>query len=95
MDELSRRRMAHNEAVFREINEEIEGNRFTLGKQAYVCECVDRACEQTIELSGDEYEAVRASPDRFVVVPGHVQPEVEHVVEQTPGYTVVEKDVPV
>jgi hypothetical protein len=29
------------------------------------------------------------------VAPGHVMPEVEHVVATAPAYTIVEKDVPV
>ncbi len=95
MDELTRRRLAHNEALFRTVNEEIDENRSSGGKQAYVCECVDPDCAQTIELTASEYEAVRARPVRFVVAPGHVVREIEHVVATAPSYTVVEKDVPV
>lgn len=95
MDELTRRRLAHNEALFRAVNEEIDDNRSTPGKRAYVCECVDPDCARTIELDAGEYETVRASPDRFVVAPGHVLPEVEHVVASAAAYTIVEKDVPV
>jgi hypothetical protein len=95
MDELTRRRLAHNEALFRTVNEEIDENRASGGKRAYVCECVDPGCAQTIELTGSEYELVRARDDRFVVAPGHVLPEVEHVVASKPDYTVVEKDVSV
>jgi hypothetical protein len=95
MDDLTRRRLAHNEALFRTVNEEIDGNRSSDGKQAYVCECVDPDCVQTVELTASEYETVRASPDRFVVAPGHVVREIEHVVATQPEYTIVEKDVPV
>jgi hypothetical protein len=95
MDELTRRRLAHNESLFRAVNEEIDENRSSGGKQAYVCECVDPGCALTIELTADEYETVRASPARFVVAPGHVVPEIEHVVASVPDYTIVEKDVPV
>jgi hypothetical protein len=95
MDELTKRRLAHNEALFRTVNEEIDENRASDGKRAYVCECVDPDCAATIELTATEYETVRARPDRFVVAPGHVLPEVEHVVAAEPDYTIVEKDVPV
>jgi hypothetical protein len=95
MDELTKRRLAHNEALFRAVNEEIDDLRASGGRRPYVCECADADCAQTIELTGPEYEAVRATPDRFVVAPGHVMPEVEHVVARSADYTVVEKDVPV
>jgi hypothetical protein len=42
-------------------------------------------------MTAAEYARVRSSPERFVVVPGHVLPEVEHVVERTDAYEVVEK----
>jgi len=95
VDELTKRRLAHNEALFRAVNEEIEENRSSGDEQAYVCECVDPECAQTIELTAREYELVRARADRFVVAPGHVLPAVEHVVAREPEYTIVEKDVPV
>jgi hypothetical protein len=39
-----------------------------------------------------EYEAVRAEPTRFAIVPGHEQPEIETIVERhDPTYLVVEK----
>jgi hypothetical protein len=94
MDELTKRRLAHNEALFRAVNEEIDDQRESGGRRPYVCECVDPGCTQTIELTRPEYQAVRANADRFVVAPGHVLPEVEHVVATSSGYAVVEKDVP-
>jgi hypothetical protein len=39
----------------------------------------------------DEYEALRAEPTRFAVKPGHVLPDQERIVEERPGYAVVEK----
>jgi hypothetical protein len=95
MDELSRRRLTHNEALFRAVNDEIDEHRASGAKRSYVCECVDPDCTQPIELTASEYEAVRASPDRFVVASDHVVPEIEHVVATAPDYTVVEKDVSV
>ena len=38
-----------------------------------------------------EYEAVRADPHRFVLVPGHEVAGVEVVIERKPDYVVVEK----
>jgi hypothetical protein len=44
-----------------------------------------------IQLSIAEYEAIRHSPIRFPVKPGHDYPEFERVVEEHEGYVVVEK----
>jgi hypothetical protein len=95
MDELTRRRLAHNEALFREVNEEIESHRVSAGPATYVCECTDTACAAELQLTADEYAAVRAGDARFVVAPGHVLPAIEHVVARTDDHTIVEKDVPV
>jgi hypothetical protein len=37
----------------------------------FLCECGNESCTETIRLDLEEYEAVRASPHRFVMVPGH------------------------
>jgi hypothetical protein len=38
-----------------------------------------------------EYERVRGQRDRFAVVPGHERDEIEHVVEQSDRYAIVDK----
>jgi hypothetical protein len=38
-----------------------------------------------------EYEAVRAHPSRFLVLPGHERPDIERVVGEGDGYFIVEK----
>ena len=93
MDELTRRRLAHNEAVFRRVNEEID--RLPHEAADYICECADSACTTTIPLDGDEYARIRAVPDWYVVLPGHERAELEDVVERHDGYVVVRKDVTV
>jgi hypothetical protein len=42
-------------------------------------------------LTKPEYEEIRAKPTRFVLAPGHVAPEIEHVVEREGDHVVVEK----
>jgi len=42
-----------------------------------------------------EYERIRAHPNLFLVVPGHEILEVDRVVDQGPGYVLVEKTVAV
>lgn len=94
MDDLTRRRLAHNEQLFREINDAREesngrGDGAVLG---FVCECADRECTAQIALSASEYQRIRESPDRYIVLPGHEIPELERIVEERGAFEVVEKD---
>ncbi len=84
-------RVGKNEALFREVNERIREITTYDGDAEFLCECGDSACAQPILVSIDEYEAVRASATRFLVVPGHELRDVEDVVEENDRFTVVEK----
>jgi hypothetical protein len=87
-------RIAANEAAFRDVNEAIARGQWP-GEQddlaSFRCECARFGCNELIELTPRQYEAVRANPRQFVVLPGHELPEVETVVQRGPGYLVVEK----
>jgi hypothetical protein len=88
-------RIGLNEAVFREVNERIKdlAENFGLIDQPLdlVCECGDPNCVERISLSRSEYEALRADPTLFAVHAGHVQPEVEDLVDRRGEYDVVRK----
>jgi hypothetical protein len=93
----SREREAENQALFREVNERIEAvnDSLSVGSDLdanieFFCECGAVGCASTIRLTRAEYEAVRAHPRRFVVLPGHGRPDVDRVVETRDGYAVVE-----
>ena len=85
-----------NEALFREINERIENVGTTLAPDdvamEFLCECDDRDCVEKVSATRAEYEAIRAVATQFVVLPGHEDPGVEHVVQQTERFLVVEKE---
>lgn len=88
-------RLGQNEVVYREVNERVLGinERFGIDAEhvSFVCECGRIACAERIDLTVEEYEAVRSSPIRFALVPGHDDPEVETVVGQNERFAVVEK----
>jgi hypothetical protein len=90
-------RIGLNEAVFREVNERIEGlaEAFDLKSEPLdlVCECADASCVERITMSHPEYEQLRSDAHLFAVCPGHAGPEVEQVVERRNGYDVVRKSV--
>ena len=85
---------AINEATFRRANEILEEKAGDLGlsdeRTPHLCECEDERCTAVIHLTREEYEAVRAHPKRFVTAPGH-QEGGERVVQEEPGFTVIEK----
>ena len=93
-DERSER-IALNESRFREINDRLAADLTKLPERpeviSFVCECGRASCTAVLELSGPEYESVRANSRRFVVMAGHELPDVETVVGQVSGHAVVEK----
>jgi hypothetical protein len=94
MEPVPVERLAKNESFFRQVNERIKDVADGLeGRQTYefLCECANPNCTERISLTHEQYEAVRASPSRFLLATGHIAPEIEHVVEREDEHTVVEK----
>ena len=89
-------RIGLNEAVFREVNERIEGlaETFDLKTQSLdlICECGDAACVERITMTRAEYEEIRSEAHQFGVHPGHEYPDVESVVARLKGYDIVRKN---
>jgi len=88
------RRMAQNEALFREVNERIKETADGLGSDSafeYFCECANADCTFQLALTATEYESVRADPAQFAVLPLHFTPEVETLVSETDVYWIVRK----
>jgi hypothetical protein len=92
-------RRARNEALFREVNERVEEISSRLSGfdeedstlTGFVCECSREGCTELIEVTPARYEAVRSDPQRFLVLPGHEDLTVDRVVEEHPGFFIVEK----
>jgi hypothetical protein len=96
MDERTRR-VGKNEAVFREVNEQIESlNRgmaaVSDGNMHIVCECADLLCAEQLVVPVGDYERIRSDATLFFIHEGHVVPDLEQVVEETPRYQVVRKN---
>ena len=89
------RRIADNESRFREINERLRGDLRALPEVEepveFVCECGRIDCADSVPLSLEEYEAIRASSIDFFVVPGHQAPDVEDVVDINERFARVRK----
>ena len=89
-------RIGLNEAVFREVNERIEGlaDTFDLKGQSLdiICECADAACVERISMTRTEYEELRSEAHQFAVHAGHEYPDVESVIAKLKGYDIVRKN---
>jgi hypothetical protein len=58
--------------LFRAVNDRIrELERFWAGEHDFVCECSDESCVEVIRMTSEEYEALRAKPTQFAMLPGH------------------------
>ena len=90
-------RLATNEALYREVNERIHEVGASLqvlpdGELIeFRCECGSPECESLVSMNAGEYEHVRADNDRFALVPGHENGEIERVMERTDRYVIVDK----
>jgi hypothetical protein len=90
-------RIARNEALLREVNERIHevGERLQVLPDDelldFRCECGRPECEELVSLTASDYRRVRSDNDRFAVVPGHEDPEIERIVERAERYVVVDK----
>jgi hypothetical protein len=90
-DEQRAAKGARNQALWRHVNERIEAVMDDAQHPEFICECASLDCTETLQLTIAEYEAVRESPRRFPVAPGHLYLEFERVVEQNDRYVIVEK----
>ena len=95
MDERGRR-VGENEAIFRSVNEQVETLQRGMAavsdeKMHIVCECGEIQCMERLAVPLGKYEAIRADPLLFFIIPGHEAPDVEDVVEEGPGFEVVRK----
>jgi hypothetical protein len=87
-------RIARNETSYRQVNEAIEAGRADRGDdppRPYMCECGLLECNELVELTVAEYEAVRSHPARFFMKDGHEILDVEQVVERHERYIVAQK----
>jgi hypothetical protein len=88
--------VAKNEAMYRAVNRELEQIAEGLGERGgdtieVLCECGQPDCESLLSLRIADYDRVHGERDRFVVARGHVDAQLERVVEEADQYLVVDK----
>jgi hypothetical protein len=86
-------RAGRNQALFRAINEELRAATRPQEQETFTiaCECADPACVETLDVGVERYAQIRAVPTHFIVLPGHVYPEVEDVIVDDARFQIVEK----
>jgi hypothetical protein len=96
MDRLTEKRIARNDAAFREANEQINAAAGIYGLEGavpFICECADPACSEIVPLELRQYEEIRADSRHFLNVPGHeaAAQGAAVVIDKREGYVIVEK----
>jgi hypothetical protein len=90
-------RLARNNALFRQANEEIRAKAETHGQDMptipFLCECARRDCRELVRVQLTEYATIRSEQSHFLVAPGHESEEGSSavVVRHGDSYVVVEK----
>jgi hypothetical protein len=98
VDDATAEKIARNNSVFRDANEQIAtaAAEYGLGDERtlpMLCECSEPRCTQVIRILLDDYRRVREDPRHFVHALGH-EPEIPGAVrtlETRDDYIVVEK----
>lgn len=82
-----------NEAVFRQVNEQIAelGERHGIETLEIICECSNGECVKPLSVSLAEYESARADATTFIVHTGHEDLTVERVLRSRGDHTFVQK----
>lgn len=84
-------RAAVTRDVFRRANDALAASSAKTGhtgSRPYLCECSNHRCTTPVVVDAAVYEAIRATPGRYVVARGHE--EGLGIVEDAEGYVVVE-----
>jgi hypothetical protein len=100
MRELSERRLAENELLFRHSNQKHK-NRLQREYPAdddelyidFYCECSNRNCRERISMNVEAYEKAHQDNRHFVALPHHENKAIEDVVKEEASFNVVQKYV--
>lgn len=77
-----------NRQVMEAVMDEDSKRSFPLG---LTCECSDPNCSDRIELTVDQRKRIRRDPNAFIIVPKHLDDEIEKVIERHDSYALVKK----
>lgn len=61
---------------------------------SFHCECDDKECSETFEMSTEEYQTLHRKTKYFVVIPTHVHLDLEEIITSFNSYVLVGKFFP-
>jgi hypothetical protein len=76
-----------NERLVRAVGNIVEPEK----QVPFICECMDASCTDPVPMTLREYEAVRAHPRRFALVPGHPTVAGERIIGEDARFQITEK----
>jgi hypothetical protein len=87
-------RQAHNQALFRAVNENIAelSTRFEVGTQAFFCECSQAGCAEMLDVPAEVYGRVRSDPSHYLIRSGHQDPTQERILEDFGEYLIAQAE---
>lgn len=90
-----KKQRAENEEAFRRANQKLRESVEKLYEEdethIFLCECSSMDCQERLPITIDEFKTLSGKAGRFAVIPGHEQLDIERIVAQHEGWTVVEK----
>jgi hypothetical protein len=87
-------KILNEERAEKAIKSRRSGTHSFQSEMMFHCECDDSACGQTIFMSTEEYQRVHSKTKYFVVIPAHVQLDLEEVITSFNTYALVGKFFP-
>jgi hypothetical protein len=75
------------ENVFREVNETL----LKLNGSGFVCECSDASCSERIAVSSETMRRLHDDRNLYVILPEHINTDLEELVESHDEFAVVRK----
>ena len=77
--------------MMRQVNERIHRDASSRkGSRIYMCECGAVACLAAIHMTAEQFEALLAEPECYVVAPGHADLDFE-TVGRGDGYRIIQR----
>ena len=93
--ELRQVKAAQNQLLFRSMNQQMQkiGERLLNDVQDmdFACECNDPTCVQSMTMPLADFKEIDRMHNRFLVLSGHEDLDVEEVMGRHDGYVVVAK----
>jgi hypothetical protein len=87
-------KILNEERADKAIKSRRSGTLSVQSEMLFQCECDDSACAQAIFMSTEEYQRVHAKTKYFVVIPAHVQLDLEEIINSFSNYVLVGKYFP-